>query len=147
MEDGRKEHGDRAAAAAEANTEVTAEVEADAEPEPEAEGAADGGLFGPGVIKGYALAAEVAQLESADGNLIVSKQHLLVYSLLHQLALLAIGLAGWAALGCRWWLPLTTYVVIGHGLWVTHWAGHRRWIFQKWFDHHTIGHHVKSYPP
>ncbi len=35
---------------------------------------------------------------------------------------------------------------VGLGMWVTHWAGHRH-IIPGWFEFHTIGHHVKGYPP
>lgn len=95
---------------------------------------------------------------SGSSGPICSRKQLLWFSVVHQLSLLLLGLLAWAAgmaagLGshCRvCWLPLSTYVVVGLGLWGTHWAGHRRWVWPSWFDFfeaHTIGHHVKAYPP
>jgi hypothetical protein len=104
--------------------------------------------IGPGIVTGYTIPAGLLQTNDKTGvTSICGKYKLLWFSLLHQLLLLAIGVAGWLLCNSRIWIPATTYMVIGIGLWITHWAGHQRWIFHAWFVHHTVGHHVKSYPP
>lgn len=100
---------------------------------------------GPGKVTGYTIPAKLVPTDSKD--CICSSKQLLWFSLLHQAALLLTGLAGWMLAGCRPWVCLSSYLMVGIGLWGTHWAGHRRWVWQPWFEHHTIGHHVKSYPP
>jgi len=75
-----------------------------------------------------------------------SKNEILFFSVVHQTMLLACGVGCAAIAGTRWWTTLTCYATVGLGMWLTHWAGHRQ-IVPGWFDFHTIGHHVKSYPP
>jgi hypothetical protein len=45
------------------------------------------------------------------------------------------------------WMPSAMYVLLGAGLWTSHWVGHRRWFCKRWFQFHTMGHHVRDYPP
>ena len=77
---------------------------------------------------------------------VASKRDILGFSVVHQLALLALGALGAALGGTRWWIPASSYGLVGIGMWATHWAGHRR-IIPGWFEFHTMGHHVKSCAP
>lgn len=110
------------------------------------------GLVGPGKVSAYEMPAGLAvpRLEGSrtGGDVgvcssVCSSKQLLWFSILHQAALLLLGFLGWLVSGCRPWLTLSSYLVVGVGLWVTHWAGHRRWVSPAWFDFHTIGHHVR----
>lgn len=78
---------------------------------------------------------------------IASKWQILSYSLVHQGLLVLLGLVGSYLLpSMRWWVPCSSYGIVGAGMWLTHWAGHRK-IIPGWFDFHVIGHHVHNFPP
>ncbi len=47
---------------------------------------------------------------------------------------------------CPWFVPWTTYALCGTGCWLTHVVGHCK-RSGAWYRFHTLGHHVRSYPP
>jgi len=96
--------------------------------------------------RGRVSRGEATGLDVPRGVEVGSKMEILWFSVVHQAALLACGLGCAAVLGTRWWATMSCYAMVGLGMWLTHWAGHRQ-IVPGWFEFHTIGHHVKSYPP
>jgi len=98
--------------------------------------------IGPGAVASYDDMHGVCVTQSSTTSF-----RLLWFSLLHQLSLLLVGLAAWWITGSRPWIGNSTYLLVGLGLWCTHWFGHRRWFWRAWFNEHTMGHHVKAYPP
>lgn len=44
-----------------------------------------------------------------------------------------------------WYWPAAMYYITATLMFVTHWAGHRR-FFLRWYKAHTISHHVHIYP-
>jgi len=107
-------------------------------------------LAGPGAVSTYLVPLDIltaANTVEASGSAVASSSQLLWFSVLHQLTLLLVGLTAWWVAGSPPWLGLSTYFIVGVGLWCTHWLGHRRWFWQRWFNEHTLGHHVRAYPP
>ena len=93
------------------------------------------------------LRGAVSGLEVPRGQPVGSKWEILTFSLVHQVALLLVGVLGniCPAMRTRLWLPASSYALVGLGLWCTHWLGHRK-IIPGWFEFHVMGHHVRSYP-
>eukprot|EP01052_Picozoa_sp_SAG31_P043337 SAG31_NODE_7186_length_1762_cov_1.696332_1_plen_448_part_10 len=107
-------------------------------------------LAGPGAVSAYLVPLDIltsADTVEARGSAVASSSQLLWFSVLHQMALLLFGFSAWWLTGSPPWLGLSTYIIVGVGLWCTHWLGHRRWFWQRWFNEHTLGHHVRAYPP
>jgi len=105
---------------------------------------------GPGDVVSYEVPSHILSAGDDGTGLkpsISTSSQLLWFSLVHQLTLLLIGSIAWWTTGSRLWIGHSTYLIVGLGLWCTHWFGHRRWFWRAWFNEHTIGHHVKAYPP
>lgn len=93
------------------------------------------------------LRGKVSGLELPRGQPIASKYEILIFSLVHQATLLLVGVLGNICpyVHTRLWLPASSYTLVGLGMWLTHWLGHRK-IIPAWFEFHVMGHHVRSYP-
>jgi len=73
--------------------------------------------------------------------------NILYFSIIHQATLAFTGIFSNIIFNTITWIPISTYLVVGPCLWIVHWSGHQRWIWNRWYKSHTIEHHIKIYPP
>jgi 4-alpha-methyl-delta7-sterol-4alpha-methyl oxidase len=85
------------------------------------------------------LRGETSGLVVPRGKAVGSKAEILSYSLVHQAALILLGiLSNTSTYRTRCWIPVSSYALVGLGMWCTHWLGHRK-IIPGWFEFHVMG--------
>ena len=85
------------------------------------------------------LRGETSGLVVPRGKAVGSKAEILSYSLVHQAALILLGiLSNTSTYRTRCWVPVSSYALVGLGMWCTHWLGHRK-IIPGWFEFHVMG--------